>query len=68
MHPALIKAHLEIQNIQQKRIAEALGVTRTAVHSVIHGNSKSRRIEEKISEATGLSLRELWPDRYQDAA
>jgi lambda repressor-like predicted transcriptional regulator len=61
MHPAEIKAHLEMADSSMSLLARALGVTPQAVRAVVHGVTRSRRIEESISKLTGVPLSELWP-------
>lgn len=64
MHPAHIKAALEIQDYSQTQVARDCGVERTTVGAVIHGRSRSRRIEMRIAAITQLPLAELWPQWY----
>jgi len=44
-------------------IARALGVSHTTVIMVVDGRSKSRRIAQAISDAVGIPVAELWPER-----
>lgn len=64
MHPADIHAALIKQGTNQTIIAEALAVSPAAVTLVIKGSSTSKRIASAISKATGISIHELWPGRY----
>jgi lambda repressor-like predicted transcriptional regulator len=64
MHPANIKAALQIAGSSQKQIAIECEVSETAVNHVIWGRSTSRPIAEAISKKTGKPLSELWPGRY----
>ena len=42
-------------------------VTPAAVQAVVHGNSRSQRIAQRISDVTGLPLAYLWPGMYSCA-
>lgn len=64
MHPADIKAALEKRGTNQTRIAEAMKVSRPTITYVIQGRTKSRRIAEAISKATGIPVNKLWPGKY----
>ncbi len=61
MHPAQIKAALEMRHTTQSAIARQCGVTPTAVNDVVHGRKRSRQIELRIAAVTQLPLAELWP-------
>jgi lambda repressor-like predicted transcriptional regulator len=62
MHPAQIQAALKMRGTTQADVAaQCGGVSATAVYSVIHGRSRSKRIEMRIAAITGLPLAELWP-------
>lgn len=61
MHPAHIKAALELRTTTQAAIASQCGVTPTAVNDVVHGRKRSRQIELRIAAVTQLPLAELWP-------
>lgn len=64
MHPAHIKAALEVRSTTQAAIAAQCQVTPTAVNDVVHGRKRSRRIEMRIAAITQLPLAELWPQWY----
>lgn len=70
MHPAQIKAALEMAGHTQASIARAVTgrsggpVTSAAVHHVVRGLSHSRVIALAISDATGLPVSQLWPGKY----
>lgn len=64
MHPADIKAALQKRGSSQARIADSQRVSRAHVCYVIQGRSKSRRIAEAISAATGIPVSRLWPGKY----
>lgn len=56
-----IKVALMARGYKQTDVAAACGVLPTTVSQVIHGRSRSERIERKIAEVTGHDLAELWP-------
>lgn len=70
MHPAQIKAALEMAGHTQASIARSVTgrsggvVSSAAVHHVVRGLSHSKVIALRISEATGLTVAQLWPGRY----
>ena len=68
MHPANIKAALEIAGTNQTEIASELSVSDTAVNHVITGRSASRRIAEHIAQKIGKSIEDIWPGKYTDQA
>ena len=44
----------------QIRIARELGVSHPAVHYIIYGKSKSRRIQERIAEIIGRPMEQVF--------
>lgn len=64
MHPADIKAAIQKRGSSQAKIADAANVSRSHVSYVIQGRSKSRRIADAISRATGIPVDRLWPGKY----
>lgn len=64
MHPADIKAALQKRGTNQSKIAEALNLSRSTITYVIQGRSKSRRVADAISKATGIPVDRLWPGKY----
>lgn len=64
MHPADIKAALQKRGSSQAKIAQAAKVTAAHVSYVVQGRSKSRRIANLISNATGISVDRMWPGKY----
>ncbi|MFQ5779148.1 MAG: transcriptional regulator [Nitrospiria bacterium] len=53
------------RGITQARIARELGVSGATVSLVVGGRMKSRRVEEAIADALGISRAVLWPDRVE---
>lgn len=64
MKPPFIKAELTVRGWPPTRIAQVLGVSRSAVTRVIHGQSRSRRIANRIAEVVGEPACQLWPGHY----
>lgn len=65
MHPAQIKAALEMRETRLVDIASQCGgVTPGAVTRVVRGQSRSQRIEKRIAATIGLPLAEIWPQWY----
>lgn len=61
MKPNEIRAALLIKDVRPVEIANELEVSRAAVSSVISGNLKSKRIQEKIAGIIGKKIEEIWP-------
>lgn len=55
-----IRARLLMKGITLAEIARGLGVSRTWVSLVVNGHKKSRRIQEAIADALGVSYESLW--------
>ncbi|MEX2524457.1 MAG: helix-turn-helix domain-containing protein [Gammaproteobacteria bacterium] len=68
MHPADIKAALKKNGKSQSVLAKELGVSPAAVHLVIEGRTHSKRVAKAISQITGYSIDELWPEQYEEKA
>ena len=64
MQPPFIKAELTVRGWPPTRIARVLGVSRSAVTRVIHGQSRSQRIAGRIARVVGKPAAELWPGYY----
>lgn len=64
MHPADILSAVKKAASSASAIARDLVVTPTSIRNVIFGQGRSRRIEHRISEITGLPLHQLWPQWY----
>jgi len=52
---------LKKKGYTQMTIAKIIGVSHVAVHQIIYGNSKSRRIQQKIAEILGQEIEDIWP-------
>ena len=59
MHPEEIKAALRIKGITLVSLATELGLSRSMVTQVIHGYSRSKRVEDRIALALGKALHYL---------
>lgn len=64
MHPADITAALKRLGYSQADVARLVGTARSNVSAVVSGRSRSRTVEEKVSELTEIPLAELWPQWY----
>ena len=64
MHPAMIKAALEIKHLNQADVARQGQVSHPLVSQVIHGRVRSKRIEKLIADLTHVPLHDLWLTRY----
>jgi lambda repressor-like predicted transcriptional regulator len=61
MHPAQIQAAIRMREYTQAKIAQECGVEPNTVSAVIHSRSRSKQVERRIANVTGLPLSELWP-------
>jgi Ner family transcriptional regulator len=64
MHPAQIKAELEMKGYTQADIAAQLKRAPSTVNYVIKGTGRSRLIENRIAVILGRPAHEVWPSRY----
>lgn len=64
MHREEIKAGLRLTGSSLACVARELGVTKQTVNAVLSGKRRSKRIEEMIAQKLGLSVVEVWPERY----
>lgn len=62
MNSYLIKQALKKNKVKMVDIAKLLNVSHAAVSLVIKGTSKSSRIRNAISLATGIPTAEIWPE------
>lgn len=65
---ARLKYELAIRDYRQSDVARECSVEPTTVGAVIHGRSRSRKIETRIAAITRLPLAELWPQWYGEYA
>lgn len=63
MSPTDLRVALLRAGVRQMDIARACGSAPANVYAVVHGKTRSLRIERAIASALGLSLVEVWPDR-----
>lgn len=71
MTPAQINKKLAEKGLRHVDIVVGLGMRKTSrpiVSMVINGNSRSRRVEQAISQHTGYPLHVLWPSWYAEPA
>jgi len=61
MHPAEIKAALEIAGYSQADLARELEINRSAVSAVVAGHGRSKQVEERIAEIIRRPAEEIWP-------
>jgi tetrahydromethanopterin S-methyltransferase subunit H len=68
MRSSLIKAELEDVGKTGSAIAKEIGVANAAVYNVINRKIKSRRIAQKVSDAIGKSLKDVFPEYLELSA
>ena len=56
-----IKILMELLDVTQTSVAQKLGVTLPAVHSVIKGLRHNPRIRQAIADAVGRPVEQIWP-------
>ncbi len=62
--PDLLKYYLAQSFASPANLAREANVSRAAVSAVIHGRTRSERIERLIAKSCGRSLQELFPAWY----
>ncbi|MEE9494442.1 MAG: helix-turn-helix domain-containing protein [Gammaproteobacteria bacterium] len=63
--PAAIKDLLRFAGQTQSDLAREIGVTRSMIHQVIDGVSRSDFVEKAIAEAAGTTVFAIFPAWYQ---
>ena len=63
-HAEDVKAALRKKFGTIRRTASMWGVTQSTVSNVLYDAGRSMRIERFVSEALGVPLSELWPERW----
>ena len=66
-NPDLLKYYLAQNFASPANLAREANVSRAAVSAVIHGRTRSERIERMIAKSCGRSLHELFPAWYPEA-
>lgn len=66
-NPDLLKYYLAQNFASPANLAREADVSRAAVSAVIHGRTRSERIERLIAKSCGRTLPELFPAWYQEA-
>ncbi len=64
MNPADIQTALKEKGLTQAAIARQMGVSEMTVSRIVRGTESSRRVAQAISEAIGIPMDTLWPERY----
>lgn len=62
---AWIYYQLRLRELTAAELARRLGVSREMVSQVINGVKKSRRIQEAIVAAIGMSFEVVWGDNHR---
>lgn len=60
MHPEEIKAALRMKGITLSALADDLGKSRSMVTHVVHGISRSQKIEDRICQILGKPRDAIW--------
>lgn len=66
--PDLLKYYLAQRYASPANLAREANVSRAAVSAVIHGRTRSERIERLIAKSCGKTLHELFPAWYPEEA
>lgn len=64
MDPIELVIAMKRAGVTQQAIADALNVSRTAVHLVVYNKATSHRIRKAIAEALCIDLKKIWPSTY----
>jgi lambda repressor-like predicted transcriptional regulator len=65
-NPDLLKYYLAQHFASPANLAREANVSRAAVSAVIHGRTRSERIERMIAKSCGRTLQELFPAWYPE--
>ena len=65
-NPDLLKYYLAQNFASPANLAREANVSRAAVSAVIHGRTRSERIERMIAKSCGRTLQELFPAWYPE--
>lgn len=60
----IVKAALVLANVSQAEVAQQCGVEPASVSNVVNGRSRSKTVEMRIANITGVPLEQLWPQWY----
>jgi Ner family transcriptional regulator len=66
MDPELIKYEIRVRGKSLADLAKTAGVSRQTMSIALHARA-SARAEVVIAEFLGLSPKQIWPSRYDDA-
>ena len=66
MHRARVLAEIKIQHGSRNALAAKLGIHPSAISHALLNPLFSRKVEKSIARALGLSLHEVWPDRWTE--
>lgn len=58
-----IVGQLRCHGYTQTLLAAELDVSVTLINRVIHGKTKSKRIQQKIADIIGEDIATIWPDQ-----
>lgn len=61
------KAALRDKGYTAAKLADEIGVGRSAVSQVLNERSTSRRIQQRTAEIIGLDFDAVWPERAKNA-
>lgn len=63
MHSEEIKAAMRMAGVTPAMLCDELGVAASSVSQTISGHIKSARIQARIAEIIGKSVKEIWPNQ-----
>jgi lambda repressor-like predicted transcriptional regulator len=55
-----IKGLLAMRGIKSREISDSLGITQSCLSHVLLGQVVSRRVQQAVADALGMSFDELW--------
>ena len=59
MSPQEIKHRLKAKRLTQQALAKRLGVSRTSVSFLVHGQMVSERLQKRFARALGVTVEDL---------
>jgi lambda repressor-like predicted transcriptional regulator len=63
MDPLDIQTAIKKTGINQRKMAEKLGVSESLVSMVIKGTAKSQRVQDYIAIRIHKTVSDIWPDK-----
>ena len=67
MTPMEIKIEMLKKGISQRKLAQKIGITQSAIYLTVYGFNKGKRTRKAIANAIDKSITEIWPSESKAA-